>query len=149
MKPILRHTRILTTVFMVLFFLANSGFTVAWYACTMKSDMTSRSCCKTESKDGPTSCPMSDKGNNGAATRINGNVPCLKTIVAGGLQDVSSVIQKELTSQVAKGDLVVLHAPTAVVSPGYAQSLLAEYSSASYVLPARVETYVLNSTFLI
>lgn len=149
MKRIYRHSNILTSIFAVLFFLANSGFTVAILECTMKSDSADMACCRAEKNEMAAFCPMMHHDDVASAAKTDGDKSCHKIFVAGGLQDVSSVLQKEMTPKIAKGDLTVLPAPTNVVAPTLSQSSFADLSSASHVLPSRVQTYVLNSTFLI
>jgi hypothetical protein len=136
--------------FLVLFFLANSGFTVVLYHCTMTDEMCGMSCCNGTNDCPPGACEDMDGPQTPAMHAITMAQPCQTATVIGGYQTEPTVVEKEFNGQqILKADLL----PTSLYETAVGSRLdLPAFhlaSSASNVSTSSVETYVLNASFLI
>lgn len=139
------HRNILTIgrLFVLLFFLANSGFTVILYHCTMTDEMCDMSCCAE-------TCQDMEEGCGPATDAIGVGQPCQTTTVVGGYQTEPTVLEKEYTGrQIIKYDLLLPSVFETAIADRVDLPAFHIVSAASNVSPPSVETYVLNATFLI
>jgi hypothetical protein len=141
------HPHILSVgrFFVLLFLLANSGFTVVLYHCTMEG----MNCCATAEEQTSRSCSIMDPPEAAKGPALSSGDSCLTVSIAGGLTTDPTVVQKEPIARSPRMDfLAPFHLTFAFssVSPQY--HLLAQTASLS-VSPPAVEQYVLNSSFLI
>jgi hypothetical protein len=150
MRLLNKHILGFGRLFLVLFFLANSGFTVVLYHCTMTDEMCGMSCC-TGTDDCPAgACEDMDGPQTPATHPSTVDQPCQSATVVGGYHTEPTVVEKEFNGRhIIKTDLL----PTSVFETaiGSRVDLPAFHlaSAASNVSPPSVETYVLNASFLI
>jgi hypothetical protein len=145
MRFLNRHLLTIGRLFVLLFFLANSGFTVVLYHCTMGEI----DCCGTSDNDMSCACSMMDPPQTSSGPSITAGINCQSVIVAGGLKTDPTVVEKESAARLLKVDLVAAFAPDFAGSTITSQFQPVSLPSARDVSPPTVETYVLNSTFLI
>jgi hypothetical protein len=145
MRSLTRHILIIGRLFVLIFFLANSGFTVVLYHCTM-GDM---DCCGTSDDDMSVACGMMDVPPTSSGPSITSGFNCLSVIIAGGLRTDPTVVEKESAARLLKVDLIAAFNPHSALSTGTPQVQPFSPVAAPDVSPPTVERYVLNSTFLI
>ena len=145
MRFLNRHIVIIGRLFVLLFFLANSGFTVVLYHCTMEE----MDCCNTSDERMSDACSMMDPPQASSGPAITAGDNCHCVIVAGGLKTDPTVVEKESLTQVIKVDLVSSFTPSLALSTVSSQVRLFSSTASQNASPPAVETYVLNSTFLI
>ncbi len=146
-----RHIVIFGRLFLVVFVLATSGFSIAVSHCTMgSSDAGACTMTGMEQESSGDVChddgiPQTAKGTVAAS-----NAPCMVTTVAGGLQTEPTTFEKEsLSRHLAKIDLMPLALPALANAQILEKSFTLFSSAGSNVSPPSVEKYVLNATFLI
>lgn len=148
----LLHRNILTIgrLFVLLFFLANSGFTVVLYHCTMTDEMCDMSCCAGTGECGAGTCQDMEEGRAPATDAHAVAQPCETATVVGGYQTEPTVLEKEFTGrQIIKYDLLLPSVFETAIADRVDLPAFHIVSAASNVSPPSVETYVLNATFLI
>jgi hypothetical protein len=141
--------------FLVLFFLANSGFTVVLYhctmtQCTMTDEMSGMACCS--GKNGCTAGSCEDMAGSQAIVAHTSAVdqPCRTATVIGGYQTEPTVVEKEFNGQqILKADLLPASLYETAIGSRLDLPVFHPASSASNVSTSSVETYVLNASFLI
>jgi hypothetical protein len=145
-----RHIVSFGRLFLALFFLANSGFTVVLYHCAMTDEMCGVSCCVGIDCRTAASCEDIAGRQAPVAQRMSVYRPCQTAIVAGGYQAEPTVLEKQFSGErIIKSDLL----PASVLETAFGDPVdlpvfhLA--SASSNVSPLSVETYILNSSFLI
>ena len=145
MRFLYRHILTLGRLFVLLFFVANSGFTVVLYHCTMEE----MDCCTTPNEQMSDACSMMDPPQASSGPVLTAGDNCHSVIVAGGLKTDPTVVEKESVSRVIKIDLVAGFVPYLEVSNVSSQAPSFSTAAPQNTSPPAVETYVLNSTFLI
>jgi hypothetical protein len=150
MIPDRRHIHIFTLVLLVLFVLANSGFTLVLYHCTMAENNPGMQCCATEGNAPGTGCGDVNSPASGNTLSLYGDGPCRVMSVAGGLRVDPTVLEKHLgdwhpTQVVLLGECFLDAAPVSPLDSFSADSAAEDANAGT----SAVETYVLNSTFLI
>ncbi len=137
-------------LFVVLFLLTNSGFTVVLHHCTMTDQTCGMPCCAGTQDCPGGSCEDMDGPQPPPAHIVIVEQPCMTATVVGGYETEPTVVEK-----VADGRQ---NTATNVLPPSVLESAvddridLPPFHSATAspkVSPSSVETYVLNSTFLI
>jgi hypothetical protein len=145
-KNILGFSRL----FLMLFFLANSGFTVVLYHCTMTEEMCGMSCCKGISDCSAGACQ--DMGGSQTPETKSERVdqPCRTATVVGGVQTEPTVVEKQFNGrQIISVDLLPTSVFETAIGPCVDLPAFHFTSTASNVSPPSVDTYVLNASFLI
>jgi len=155
MRLLNKHILGFGRLFLVLFFLANSGFTVVLYHCTMTQ------CAMTDALSGMACCVGMDCCNAGSCDDVAGlqatvahavtvNQPCQTTTVVGGYQTEPTVVEKQFNGrQIINVDLLATSVFETAIGPRVDLPAFHLASAASNVSPPSVETYVLNASFLI
>jgi hypothetical protein len=136
-------------LFLLLFVLANSGFTLVLYQCAMSAASEDMACCETSGKEMDDSCQMSTGHQPAQSATVTSNDACHSVVVAGGLQETPSFVEKVALSSIDKTILTVAVAPLLSVPSLVTHSFSLHTSVETNVSPRAVDTYVLNSTFLI
>ena len=140
-----RHFLSIGRILALLLFVANSGFTVVLYHCTMRG----MDCCPQSEGRVSHACRLMSPRQGASTQAIAARDKCDLMTLAGGLKTDPTVIEKESLTRVVKGD------PCNTLNIHTAQSTVPfqiqpTFPTASRMaLPHSVETYVLNSTFLI
>ena len=145
MRSLNRHLLTIGRLFVLLFFLANSGFTVVLYHCTMGE----MDCCGTSDDGMSCGCSMMDPPQISSGPSITAGISCQSLIVAGGLKTDPTVVEKESAARLLKVDLVPAFTPDFTSFTTTCQLQPFSLPSLRDVSPHTVETYVLNSAFLI
>jgi hypothetical protein len=145
MRFLNRHIVTVGRLFVLLFFLANSGFTVVFYHCTMEE----MDCCGSKDEEMSGACSMMDPPQASSGPAVTSGDNCHSIIVAGGLKTDPTVLEKESVARVIKVDLVPAFTPDFTLSTVFPQVQPLFSNASQNVSSPAVETYVLNSTFLI
>jgi hypothetical protein len=143
MQIINRNIILVGRIVAFLFFLASSGFTSVLHICAMEAS----GCCDVSPAGGEKPCENPLPQSTGHVTQIGSS--CLANIVAGGLVGVQGTTEKDSRAQVSKpialiGSLAprMLHLPSISVSRHHS-------SHNPACSPPSVETYIMNTSFLI
>ncbi len=145
-----RHTSLLAATLLVLFFVANSGFTVLISHCTMCGDAEEVACCCQGETSQAEACPNSGWGTGTGETLAGYAAPCLVVTIAGGLQTEPTILEKESgVRHVLKAALP--EEPAFDLWSGQNPDLSHTHfpPAAFRTLPSSVEKYVLDLTFRI
>ncbi len=145
MNFINRHILAAGRLFILLFFIANSGITVALDFCTM-GDM---SCCNMPEHHKADACNMMDAPQTPGGLVLSSETSCHIVAVAGGLKTDPTVIHSDFYPRLAKVDLIAAVAPHIGVTSIMGHSSWLSSGTTSGNPPPAVETYVLNASFLI
>jgi hypothetical protein len=145
MRFLNQHILTIGRLFVLLFFLANSGFTVVLYHCTMEE----MECCTTSDGQMSGACSMMDPPQTPSGPAVTSGDNCQSMIIAGGLKTDPTLLEKESVGRVIKLDLVPAFTPDFAFSTVFPQVQPFSLTASQNVSPPAVETYVLNSTFLI
>ena len=145
MKFLNGHILAIGRLFVLVFFLANSGFTVVFSHCTMQ-DM---DCCTTPEQGMSGACGMMDPPQPSGGLSVTAGDDCQKVIVAGGLTVDPTVVEKESAQRVVRVELFAAFTADLEFSPVSSQLHEPCPSASQNVSPPSVETYILNSSFLI
>jgi len=141
--------------FLALFFLANSGFTIVLYHCTMTQ------CAMTDAISGMACCVGMNCCNAGSfddaagpqatvAHAVTLKQLCQTTTVVGGFHAEPTVVEKQFNGrQIMDVDLLPTSVFETAIGPRLDLRAFHLASAASNVSPPSVETYVLNASFLI
>jgi hypothetical protein len=132
-------------LFVLLFFVANTGFTVVFSRCTMKE----MDCCAASDEQMSDDCSMMDPPQPSSEPSVRAFNDCISVIVVGGLKTDPTVVEMESHARVIKLDLVAPYAPELALSTVSLQFQPISSTASQNVSPPAVEKYVLNSTFLI
>jgi hypothetical protein len=157
MRLVDKHICGSTRLFLVLFFLANSGFTVVLYRCTMTQcamtdSVSGMACCAKVGMDCCTagSCEGVAAPQVAVADAVTMDQPCETATVVGGYQTDPTVVEKQFDGrQIFTVDLLPTSAFEGGIGPRADLPAFHFTSTASNVSPPSVETYVLNASFLI
>jgi hypothetical protein len=145
-KNILGFSRL----FLMLFFLANAGFTVVLYHCTMTEEMCGMSCCVGINDCAAGTCQDMDRSQTPETKFVKVDRPCQTATVVGGVQNEPKVVEKQFNSrQIISIDLLPSSVFEAAIGPRVDLPVFHFTSTASNFSPPSVETYVLNASFLI
>jgi hypothetical protein len=145
MQFLSRHILTIGRLFLLLFFLGNSGFTVVLYHCTME-DM---DCCSASDEKMSCACSMMEPIQSSGGPAVSSGDNCHSMTIAGSLKTDLTVLEKESVTRVIKLDLVAAVTPKVTLSTVPSQGQLFSSTGSQNASPAAVETYVLNSTFRI
>jgi hypothetical protein len=140
-----RHILTIGRLFVLVFFLANSGFTVVLYHCTMEE----MDCCSTSDEQMSGACSMMDPPQTSSGPAVTSGDNCHSMTIAGGLKTDPTVVEKESVARVIKMDLVPAFTPDFALSTVFPQVQSFSSAASQNVSTPAVETYILNSTFLI
>jgi hypothetical protein len=150
-----RHTLTFGRLFLLLFFVANSGFTIVLYNCSMAhhpttNEMSGMSCC--QGMDHCTCALCKDAAGSQAPVShgVTLDQQCMTVTIAGGTLTEPTIVEKGFTGQqIIKAALLpaTVCATTVDSRPDHAALRLA--SASTNVATSSVETYVLNAAFLI
>ena len=140
-----RHIKTIGRSFVLLFFVASSGFTVIRSHCTMEA----LDCCKTPNGGMSTACRMMDPAHAQTGSSMTLASSCHSITVVGGLLTDPTVVEKDQFTGVVKAfRFATLVQCIAIPPPSVCfQSNLS--TSSHSIFPPPVEKYVLNSSFLI
>lgn len=144
-----RHILTLGRLFLVLFFVANSGFTVVERYCTMAIENQGKACADEDDCCSAATCKDEVAPRPQEAPSLTVSMSCHVVSIAGGLQGDPTIVEKG--SNVPYINVPLFLAPDLPLAIYHqADRSLHLLSPASVdVSPHSVETYVLNSTFLI
>ena len=143
MKFIHKHVLALGRLFALTFFLASSGFTVVLYHCTMGEMSACTDYCMAGNAD------ATDQHQPAQALLSSIENSCHTVTVAGGLRTDPSVVERGSIVQQIKVDFALSPDLNPVLASRIDQPILLFSTRASNFSPPTVETYLLNSTFLI
>ena len=150
-----KHTPAFGRSFLILYLLANSGFTVVVYRCTMPhcetaGDISGTACCTGMADCTSASCPELVGSQSPVVGAVTVCQPCIIATIAGGSFTDPTIVEEEFNGQqILKADL--LGNAWYETTKNSLLDLTISYSllSSSRVSTSSVETYVLNATFLI
>lgn len=150
MRRISTHIPSLSSLVLALFVIANSGFTVVLYHCTICDQTAAASCCADQSVCGPEGCPMADTPRPSGAALDGSSMPCLVMVVAGGVQTAPTIVEKETRSTQNR----FLQLLPVVMAPSAADPCPhTPFSSLAHARmddsPPSVEKYILNASLLL
>jgi hypothetical protein len=145
MRFISQYSPTIGRLFLVLFFLANSGFTVVLYHCTM-GDL---DCCSKSDEEISCACSTMNLPQSSSRPAVTSGDACHSMTIAGGLKTDPTVVEKESAARVIKVDLVPAFTPNSQLSTASLPVQSSSSTAIPNILPPAVETYVLNSTLLI
>jgi hypothetical protein len=145
MRFLNRHLPTIGRLFVLLFFVANSGFTVVLYHCTMGE----MDCCATSDDEMSRACCAMDPAQASSGPSITAGINCQSVIIAGGLKTDPTVVEKESVARLLKVDVLGTFAPGLALSTVTSRLQPFSLTAVRGVSPPTVKTYVLNSTFLI
>lgn len=150
-----KHTPAFGRFFLLLFMLANSGFTAVLYHCTMTQcattdEMSGMACCAGMACCTCASCEDMAGPQAAVGHMVRVDQRCLTATIAGGSLNEPTIVEKGFTGQqILKADplSVVVYEP--VIGSGLDLTGFHLVSASSNVSRSSVETYVLNVSFLI
>jgi hypothetical protein len=144
-----RHILAIGRLFLALFFVANSGFTIVQRYCTMAHENHGEAC--TDDNDGCSAATCNDEGVPPPATApaITENMSCHVVSIGGGLPSDTTNVEKESSARHISAPLLLAPIPDLGVIIHVDRSLHHLSPAFANVPLHSVETYVLNSTFLI
>ena len=145
MQRINRHILTLGRLFLIIFFLANSGFTVLLRHCTMAM----MDCCGGNDNCTGSSCENEHAAPAPKAATMTLGTGCQVSTFAGGYQTDPSIMGKDSTPRLVKIDILPVVTIDIASQPVNTQALSAFSSAGRIPFPPPVETYVLNAALLI
>jgi hypothetical protein len=133
---------------LALFVLANSGFTLVLYQCTMCDQADTAPCCISSDQCGSECLPEADANLAGDALLGQGAMTCMVMTAIGGVPTDPATVEKySRTAQISRPD------SASPVSDGMMIPVIPSTTSSAHSLPRssppQVEKYVLNETFRI
>ncbi len=131
-------------LFILVFFLAASGFTVVLHHCTEQE----QACCPT-SDHGSCACAMTDPSQSSDTPSVYAGDCCDSVLIAGGLKIDDMVVEEESATRVVKPELVKTLTAGSLSLTLAPMRIPHSWITSFNIAPPTVETYVLNSTFLI
>ena len=141
-----RHSIIVGRLLILLFVLANSGFTVVIRQCMMGLSHPMECCANSTASAHDPSMPLRAQTT---ATIAHSDMDCFKTTVVGGLSNTSALVEKESSIHLLKVDkgITAIPAPNITIPVhNFSSRSIASFGTIS---PPSTEKCVLNSTFLI
>lgn len=148
MKLFTQNIALFSRLFVGLFLLANSGFTVVLQQCTMENNQSNQvmECCSISNEGGN---PAREVQQATLSLATGSQLSCHTTTIVGGLVGTSALLEKESKVQLSKlgewsGNLL----QQTVFKPISNHSSTLNYFALD-VSPPSVEKCVLNSSFLI
>ena len=149
------HTLTFGRLFLLLFFIANSGFTVVLYNCSMAprattNEMSGMSCCEGMACCTGAGCEDAARPQAPVGHVVRVDQQCLTATMAGGSLTEPTIVEKAFNGQqILKADPLwaVVYEP--VIGSGLDLPGFHLVSASSNVSRSSVETYVLNVSFLI
>ncbi len=145
-----RHIAIFGRLLLVLFILANAGFTYILQECNMRGISDGMACCDDQAPNSAGACANVDHDQVRHATVDAGSAGCMVRIVVGGLQTDPKFVEKEARClHLWKGDFVPVSTPAVSSSPNVGGPFSLNSSAVFRVSPPSVEKYVLTASFLI
>jgi hypothetical protein len=149
MQILNRHILWVGRLFLVLFFVANAGFTVVERYCTMALENHGDACTDDDDACSAATCDHKEAPQSANAPAIMDNMLCHVVSIVGGLQSNPTIVEKESNARTISVHLLVAPVPDLTVCLQVDRSPRLFSAASANVLPRSVETYVLNSTFLI
>jgi hypothetical protein len=149
MQLLNRHILVIGRLLLALFFMANSGFTVVQRYCTMAQENHGVTCA--DDNDGCSDATCNDDGVPQPATApaITDNLSCHALSIGGGLPSDPTIVEKESSARHINAPLLLAPVPDLGINIQVDSSLHHLLPAFAHVPLHSVETYVLNSTFLI
>ena len=145
-----KHILVSGRVLLVLFLLANSGFTYVFARCAMSDAPEKMACCQNQEMSSTGSCVDMNAGQPADEHRVVITAPCMVTTLAGGLQTDPKIVEKpSLDQHLSKVNIAPATTPTLLNAPAPNGPFCIVSSAVSSVSLVSVEKYVLTSTFLI
>jgi len=150
-----RHTLTFGRLFLLLFFVANSGFTVVLYNCSMThrattNEMSGMSCCQGMDCCTCALCKDAAGSQAPASQRVTLDQQCMTVTIAGGTLTEPTIVEKGFTGQqIIKAVLLPGAVCATAVDSRPDLPALRLASASTNVATSSVETYVLNAAFLI
>ncbi len=145
-----RHIATVGRLLLVLFFLANAGFTYVLQECSMQGTTDGMMCCDGQGPTSASACANVDPDQAIHATLDAGNSGCMVMIVLGGLQTDPKFVEKDARGlHLSKIDFVPVSTTVISSSPNVDGRFSLNSSAVSRVSPPAVEKYVLTASFLI
>jgi len=150
MHSVNKHILALGRLFLVLFFLANTGLTFILYHCTMCGTADGMACCDHQKPATASHCSDMDSPPQTGATLAAHSASCMVTTVVGGLQTDPKFVEKaSFAPQVTKIDFVRVALSASSNGPNVDRPFCLLTSVDSNFSPPSVEKYVLTASFLI
>ena len=140
-----RHILTIGRLVVLLFFVANSGFTVVLYHCTMEK----MGCCTGSDEHMSSACTMMDPPEPSSGPSVAEVNDCHSVIIAGGVKTDPTVVEKESVARVIKVDPPATATTASALSAVSSRYQPLSSSASQNASSPAVETYVLNATFLI
>ena len=150
-----KHTLTFGRLFLLLFFIANSGFTVVLYNCSMAprattNEMSGMSCCEGMACCTGAGCEDAARPQAPVGHVVRVDQQCLTATIAGGSLTEPTIVEKGFTGQqILKADPLSAVVYEPVIGSGLDLTGFHLVSASSNVSRSSVETYVLNVSFLI
>jgi hypothetical protein len=151
MRRFPKHIVVVGRLLVVLFVLANSGFTAVLHQCAMGGEQSAQSnqtieCCSTSSENSRSACEVPQAT---PSSSIVNQFTCHTNTVVGGLAGTSALLEKESKTQLSKlGEWSGNLAQEIVFKPIINHSFTLAHFAIN-TSPPSVEKCVLNSSFLI
>jgi hypothetical protein len=141
-----KHIVLTTRLFVVLFIVANSGFTAVIHQCTMEPSHPMDCCAASGERNGT---PITGPRSQGEASVVGVLPDCSLSTVVGGLANAPALLEKENTIHSSK---IITSIPLSE-QPAFFNTITKQpfHSSGPSLTfsPLSAEKCVLNSTFLI
>lgn len=145
-----RNIAIVGRLSLVLFFLANAGFTYVLQECNMRGMPGGMMCCDEQGQASAGSSANVDPDPARNATLDAGNAGCMVMIVVGGLQTDPKFVEKEASGpHLSKISFVPVSITIIPGSPNVDGPFSLNSSAFPRVSPPCVEKYVLTASYLI
>ncbi len=150
MHSVSKHILILGRLLLILFILANTGFTFILYQCAMSGAADGMACCDDPHPAATGDCSDMDSPQPTDATPVVLNSSCMITSVVGGLQTDPKFVEKvSTTPQLTKIEFVPVTLSALPNGPYVDRPFCLLSSVDSNISPPSVEKYVLTGAFLI
>ncbi len=145
-----RHILTLGRLLLVVFILANSGFTLVLYECKMSDAPPQMACCGEPIPASSDACGDMGSPKPATANPAAISTPCMVMTIAGGLQTDPKFVEKaSIDRQVTKIDFMPVEASAPSNGPKPNGPFCLISTAVSRVSPPSVEKYVLTASFLI
>lgn len=150
MHSLSRHILVLGRLLLVLFILANTGFTFVLYECMMCGTTEDMARCGDSHPAAANTCPDMDSPRPMGTHPVVHNPSCMVTTVVGGLQTDPKFVEKvSITPQLTKIDFVPVTLSALSNGPHVDRPFCLLSSVDSNISPPSVEKYVLTGALLI
>jgi hypothetical protein len=144
-NTLVRHRTTLGSFVLLLFFLANAGFTIVVSTCTMGAVGCG---CGSGTETCALGCCEVPRDNSPVVT-LTSDGDCNATLVIGGLPEHPSIIEKTSAEAQVRPSYAMVPASSPGLEAPHAQCQTPIASVSTTVHTSSVEKYVLNATFLI